>query len=280
VSFGIQDFNPDIHEAINRFQSFEITEECVKAARKTGYTSVNFDLVYGLPFQGIESIRDTIEKVTALWPDRIAFYSYAHVPWLRPGQRRYSEKDLPQDSEKRKLYESGREMFLKAGYKDVGMDHFALPTDELYKAYMNKTLHRNFMGYTSSFTGMLIGLGCSAISDTWNCFSQNIKTVEEYIAIVNEGNFPITKGHLLNHEDLRLRRHILNLMCRNETPLDNDSQVIERLDSLVIDGLVEIGNDKVRVTEKGRQFIRNICLAYDKHYWKKQPENKMFSSTA
>ena len=180
VSFGIQDFDPIVQDVINRYQSYEEVDNVVREARRIGYASINFDLVYGLPLQKLETITDTIAKVIQLNPDRIAFYSYAHVPWIKPGQRKFTEKDLPVDVEKRKLYEKGLEMFNLAGYEDIGMDHFAKKSDPLYTSMKEKTLHRNFMGYTDKYTELMISLGVSAISDTCNSFGQNIKVVEAY----------------------------------------------------------------------------------------------------
>jgi len=195
VSFGIQDFDIQVQDAINRFQSFEQVQEVVGLARSIGYKSINFDLVYGLPFQTKKSVIDTINAVNLLRPERIAFYSYAHVPWLKPGQRKFTEKDLPVDVEKRMLYEIGKEKFLENGYEEIGMVHFALPNDALTKAMHGKTLHRNFMGYTHNYTQLLIGLGASSISDTWFAFGQNLKKVEDYIDIVSKGIIPVFKGH-------------------------------------------------------------------------------------
>ncbi len=152
LSLGIQDFDPKVQTIVNRIQPFEIVDKVVKQARKIGYTSINFDLVYGLPLQTRKSVIDTINKVNVLRPDRIAFYSYAHVPWVKPGQRLFTEKDLPQDDEKRALYEIGKEKFSEMGYAEIGMDHFALNSDTLYKAANEGKLHRNFMGYTHSYT--------------------------------------------------------------------------------------------------------------------------------
>jgi len=287
VSFGVQDFDEKVQETINRYQSFDEVKKVMKTARTIGYTSINIDLVYGLPFQTKESVRSTIEQIIALKPERIAFYSYAHVPWLKPGQRKYTDKDLPLDSEKRKLYEIGKEIFIQDGYTDVGMDHFALPGDELLTAFHNGTLHRNFMGYTTNQTKLLVGLGCSSISDTWDAFAQNIKTVEEYTAAVNEGNFPIQKGHVLTHEDLLIRHHILNLMCRHESDFDTTlcnqfilKETKHKLKELTADHLIHIQNNKVILTEHGKLFLRNICLAFDKRYWSKQPDKNIFSTTA
>ncbi|MEO6306190.1 MAG: oxygen-independent coproporphyrinogen III oxidase, partial [Bacteroidia bacterium] len=197
VSFGVQDFDEKVQDTINRYQTFEEVRSVMETARKIGYTSINIDLVYGLPYQTSETVASTIKQIITLKPERIAFYSYAHVPWLKPGQRKYTDKDLPIDSYKRTLYEIGKKLFLGANYFDIGMDHFALPNDNLFAAYKKGMLHRNFMGYTTNKTKLLIGLGCSSISDTWDAFSQNIKTVEEYQESVRHGKFPISKGHIL-----------------------------------------------------------------------------------
>ena len=245
------------------------------------------DLVYGLPYQTVATIRDTIKRITELFPERIAFYSYAHVPWLKPGQRKYSEKDLPSDNEKRDLYLTGKNSFVEAGYLDIGMDHFALPKDDLYSAFKNGLLHRNFMGYTSQHTKLLVGLGCSSISDTWDAFAQNIKVVEEYEKCVEQGKFPIFKGHVLNQEDLHIRQHILNVMCRHQTEFDTTlceeillKPVRQRLGEALKDNLVKFEKNRLEVTPTGKLFLRNICLAFDKRYWQKTPNGNVFSTTA
>ncbi len=285
VSFGIQDFDPIVQDAINRMQSFEQVKEVVAMARNIGYNSINFDLIYGLPFQTQKGLSQTIDQVVDLKPDRIAFYSYAHVPWLKPGQRKFTEKDLPVDLEKRNLYEMGLEAFEKNGYKAIGMDHFALPNDELFHAQEKGSIHRNFMGYTTSFTKLLVGLGASSIGDTWNAFMQNIKTVEAYIEAINNNEFPIFKGHLLSHDDLILRKHILNIMCHGKTAWHNELMQcegvykgLERLEELKHDKLVHVQHNQLEVTELGQAFLRNICLCFDELYWKKTPEAKIFSS--
>lgn len=287
VSFGIQDFDPQVQDVINRYQSFEEVQEVVAHARRIGYSSVNFDLVYGLPLQKLATIEDTLQKVIALRPDRIAFYSYAHVPWIKPGQRKFTEKDLPVDQEKRQLYERGLELFKQAGYHDIGMDHFAFESDSLYQAMKNKSLHRNFMGYTEQATELMISLGVSAISDTWTAFAQNIKVVEAYQEAVAKGLFPIQKGHILSTEDLMLREHILNIMCRNETSFLNElysfeaiAEGLERCQELERDGLLELLPGKLVVTDLGKAYLRNICLCFDAHYWRKVPGNGVFSTVA
>jgi oxygen-independent coproporphyrinogen-3 oxidase len=284
ISIGVQDFDPYVQTMINRVQSFEQVKFVNDTARKVGFTSINFDLVYGLPFQKEESIINTVNKVKELMPDRIAFYSYAHVPWKSPGQRRYTENDLPSADYKRKLYETGRSLLENNGYIEIGMDHFALKSDKLFKAMQNKSMHRNFMGYTDNYTELLIGLGVSSISDTWSAFMQNNKVIEEYTELINSGNLPISEGHILTDEDMILRRHILNLMCNFKTEFKDSeleynffSDGIKRMSELEKDGLVEIEKNKITVTEIGKTFVRNICMALDNRLWSKIPSSQLFS---
>ena len=286
LSLGIQDFDPKVQDIVNRIQPFEMVKEATDNAREVGYGSINFDLIYGLPFQTMDSVKDTIEKVNILRPDRIAFYSYAHVPWIKPGQRRFTEDDLPADEEKRALYELGKEMFEQNGYIEIGMDHFALESDSLYTAMEQKDMHRNFMGYTTNHTELMVGLGASSISDSWTGFIQNIKVVEEYMKAVDEGRFPFFRGHVLTKEDLIVRKHILNLMCHLETEwcdtekqLDAISAGLNKLDEMVADELLSISEEGIIVTEKGRAYVRNICMAFDARLIRKQPETNIFSST-
>jgi len=260
-----------VQKAINRRQSVEDVNRVMKGAKQAGYRSVNFDLVYGLPFQTMEGVQDAVEKVIELRPDRIAFYSYAHVPWMHPGQRAYSEADLPSPELKLALFTMGRQMLLDAGYVAIGFDHFALKTDSLYQAYAAGTMHRNFMGFSDLRTDYLIGLGVSSISDIHNGFGQNIKAVEPYIEKVNNGIIPIFKGHLHSERDSYIRDKILDLTCKHVASWKDDSlenreymnSCLPRLEELVNDGLVIIGDEEVRVTEKGRVFVRHICAAFD-----------------
>ncbi len=285
-SFGIQDYDPVVQKAIHRIQSFEQVKRVTELSRKIGYESISHDLIFGLPFQNEESIRDTISKTIELKPDRIAYYSYAHVPWIKGvGQRGFDEKDLPKDDEKRYLYELGKQLFFENGYVEIGMDHFALKTDSLYKAMEAKKLHRNFMGYTAGKTKLMIGLGMSSISDSWYGFSQNEKSVETYTEKVNQGIIPIFRGHLLTENDLVIRKHILNLMCNLETEW-NDSlpevvknDIIDRLQEIIDDGLVTITDSKVTVKEEGRMFVRNICMSFDLRLLENQPDTRLFSMT-
>lgn len=287
VSFGIQDYNDEVQRAINRKQPFENVKNVTQWAREIGYTSIGHDIIFGLPFQKVAHIEHTIAKTKELKPDRLAFYSYAHVPWIKGnGQRGYKDEDLPSANEKRMQYERGKELLEKAGYQEIGMDHFALKEDQLFKAMHAKTLHRNFMGYTASKTKVMVGLGASSISDSWYSFAQNVKSIEEYQHLVNNDIIPIYRGHILTEEDSIIRRHILNLMCNFKTTWDKKEQwfsglemVLPRLKEMEIDNLLEISENQIVVAEKGKPFIRNICMAFDVLLHKTQPGKKLFSMT-
>lgn len=286
-SFGVQDYDLKVQQTINRIQPFEKVKAATETARETGYESVSHDLIFGLPHQTWQSMSDTIEKTKSLKPDRIAFYSYAHVPWIKGvGQRGFDESDLPSAELKRKLYEKGKNLLQDLGYVEIGMDHFSLPEDSLYRAMQNNTIHRNFMGYSSSSTQLMIGLGMSAISDSWYAFAQNDKSVEGYTERVNKGELPVFRGHILNEEDLIVRRHILNIMCNLETnwesaemQLPEMPEIIARLEEMQHDGLIEITGNHLLVTEKGRTFVRNIAMAFDLRMIRKQPQTRIFSMT-
>ena len=287
VSFGVQDYNEMVQKAINRIQPFENVKRVTEDARDIGYTSVGHDIIFGLPFQTLTHVEQTILKTKELMPDRLAFYSYAHVPWLKGnGQRGYNDADLPSADEKREQYEKGKLMLSKVGYKEIGMDHFALPTDALFKSMSSSELHRNFMGYTTSKTQLMVGLGVSSISDSWYAFAQNVKGLEEYYHLIENNIIPIYRGHILTEVDQIIRKHILNLMCRFETTWYTQEEyfpelmdVLERLGEMESDGLVEISNNVLNVTAKGRPFIRNICMAFDILLHKKAPDTPLFSMT-
>ena len=286
LSLGIQDFDSRVQMAVNRIQSEEQVRVVTETARAAGFDSINYDLIYGLPFQSRKSIEHTVNAVKRLRPDRIAFYSYAHVPWVKPGQRHFTEDDLPVGDEKRALYELGRSLLEDAGYREIGMDHFALESDSLWRASVAGTLHRNFMGYTSRLVSPLIGLGVSSISDSWNMFAQNEKQLEVYEQRVRRGEIPIFRGHRLNHEDIVLRRHILNLMTRFETEWDSQelnvpylNDIDRKLAEAKSDGLVRIEGKHCEVTSRGRSFLRNVCMAFDARLAGKMPETQIFSRT-
>ena len=287
VSYGVQDYSAKVQKAIHRIQPFEKVQQATELARQIGYTSVSHDLVFGLPFQTLDDVLFTIDKSNSLRPDRIAFYSYAHVPWIKGnGQRGFKDEDVPTGEVKRQLYEEGKERLLQVGYAEIGMDHFALPTDSMYKAFQAHQLHRNFMGYTASKTQLMIGLGMSAISDSWYAFAQNEKELEAYYARLERNEIPVCKGHILNNEDLIIRRHILNLMCQFNTSwkdaamqFEGIQEVLARLAEMQSDGLLQINNDSITVPDEGKPFIRNICMAFDLRLQRKMPNTKIFSMT-
>lgn len=287
VSFGVQDYSEKVQRAINRIQPFSNVARVTTWARDIGYTSIGHDIIFGLPFQGVEDIVDTIEKTKTLLPDRIAFYSYAHVPWIKGnGQRGFKDEDIPKDDEKRILYEIGKKLLQLYGYEEIGMDHFALQTDELYKAFAAGELHRNFMGYTTSHTKIMVGLGVSSIGDSWTAFAQNVKNLEDYYQLLEWDKLPIVKGHMLTPEDLIIRQHIQNLMCRFETSWEEKAlyfqeipEVLAQLEEMKKDGLLTIENNSIKVTTKGKAFVRNICMAFDLRMKRNIPETQLFSMT-
>jgi oxygen-independent coproporphyrinogen-3 oxidase len=284
ISLGVQDFDPKVQFVINRIQSFEKTKEVADWARKYDYQSINVDLIYGLPHQTVKSIEHSIPLIRGLMPDRIAFYSYAHVPWKSKVQRRYTEEDLPVVSEKWAMYSRGRELLEEAGFESIGMDHFALSSDKLFITAARGDLHRNFMGYTTTKSKLIIGLGVSSISDSWNAFAQNEKVVEVYEEKINQGVLPLVLGHLLTEEDVIIRKNILELMCENRTRLDNKllepdfvKSAFSKLRELEADGLVTIDEKNIYVTLKGRSFIRNISTGIDARLWRKHISANTFS---
>ena len=279
ISIGVQDFDPTVQLAINRVQSFERTNEVVDWARKYQYNSINIDLIYGLPHQTDKSVQYSVNKIISLMPNRIAFYSYAHVPWKSKGQRRYTEADLPSALKKWAMYNTGKQLLETAGFVSIGMDHFALPDDKLFGAAAIGSLHRNFMGYTTTNSKLIIALGASAISDSWNAFAQNEKVVETYQEKVNRGILPLVNGHLLSEEDVIIRKKILQLMCENKTSLGREllsqafiENAFSKLRSLEEDGLVTLEEDNIIVTTKGNSFIRNISAALDVRLWRNERE--------
>lgn len=287
VSFGVQDYSVKVQEAIHRVQPFHNVAKVTFWAKEIGYTSIGHDLIFGLPFQKLEDVKDTILKTKSLLPDRISFYSYAHVPWIKGnGQRGFHDEDLPKDDEKRALYEEGKKLLLENGYHEIGMDHFALVSDSMFTSFKNKTLHRNFMGYTASKTDLMIGLGVSSISDSWSSFAQNEKTLEAYYARIESKEIPVFRGHHLSKEDLIIRKHILNLMCHFETSWASDetyfeeiNNVLEHLKEMEQDDLIYLNHTSLQVTEKGKAFVRNICMAFDLRLMRKVPDTELFSMT-
>jgi oxygen-independent coproporphyrinogen III oxidase len=280
VSMGVQDFDPEVQRIVNRVQPFEQTRDLTLAARKLGYTSVNYDLIYGLPKQNIASFSRSIERTVELMPDRIALYSFALVPWIKPQQRLFKDSDLPQGADKLALFEAAYVRLKKAGYVEIGMDHFALPSDTLTKAQNEGTLHRNFMGYTEMRTEVLLGLGVSSISETPECFHQNEKVLPLYEKKVKESVVPTLRGHRLSSEDQSQREQILRFMTQGEVTLRSDEQkqdVENFLADMIQDQLVTLTGRVLRITDLGRPFLRNACVVLDQRLRQQKPETRIFS---
>lgn len=274
VSFGVQDFDPLVQEVINRVNTYEQVKEMTEVAREIGYKSINYDLVYGLPKQKLSSVKETIEQVAQLRPERIAFYSYAHVPWKSKTQRLFTESDLPDNESKRILYEEGKELLIANGYFDIGLDHFALPEDKLYQAYTKAELHRNFMGYNTTPTDVLIGLGASSISDFGRLYIQNEKQVKDYQNQLKSGQWAFYRSYILSEKDELLKRAILDIACRRKVTLTPQLKTeigeggLKELLNMEEEKLVIFKNDTMCVTDLGMVFLRNICSVFDAYYKK------------
>jgi oxygen-independent coproporphyrinogen-3 oxidase len=282
VSLGVQDFDGEVQRLVNRIQPLEVTRGLTVAARELGYQSVNFDLIYGLPNQTMDSFRRTMDNAVELRPDRIALYSFALVPWIKPQQRLFKDEDLPAGEAKRALYEMAYARLLEAGYIEIGMDHFALPQDALAKALQSGHLHRNFMGYTEHRTDILLGLGVSSISETPDCFHQNEKVLPVYEKKIESGEIPTLRGHKLTARDRAHREQILKFMTQGRVQLEETGQAEDVrgfLRDMVSDGLVEIENDWLKLTPSGKPFLRNACVALDRRLRDKQPETRIFSKS-
>jgi len=280
LSFGVQDFAEAVQEAIQRRQSEEATRALYWFARDAGFESINFDLVYGLPRQTLSSFQRTLDSVVDMLPDRIAVYSYAHVPWLRPNQKAIDPAELPDAGLKRQLLGSAITSFTGAGYESIGMDHFALHDDDLALAARERRLHRNFMGYTTRMAADSVALGMSAISDVAGAFSQNHKSLARYYEAIDAGRLPVERGYALDDDD-KLRRFVITeLMCnfRLEAAQVQRRFGVSLFDYFrrelaalaadggpVADGLLAIESDGLTVTARGRLFVRNICMAFDRY---------------
>ncbi|WP_192346413.1 oxygen-independent coproporphyrinogen III oxidase [Algoriphagus sp. Y33] len=284
VSFGIQDFNEQVQTAIHRIQPFGKVKYVTDSARVLGFSSINFDLIYGLPHQTPESIRDTFTKVHSLKPDRIAFYSYAHLPGAFPAQKSF-EQFLPSEKGKRELYETGRALLIEMGYKEVGMDHFALPDDPLVTAKSKGNLHRNFMGYTTLPSKLLIGLGASSISDIYLAYAQNEKRIDSYQSEVLIGNWALQKGHILSQKDIQVRNSILDLICKKQAEIPQEiwdeltDNQLDNLREMEQDQLISITSPILTVSTEGMSFVRNICAQIDLRLASDQTKKELFSKT-
>jgi oxygen-independent coproporphyrinogen-3 oxidase len=281
LSLGVQDFDDNVQQLVNRIQPFDITAKLMAHARESGYSSVNCDLIYGLPGQTLASMRHTAEAILSLRPDRLAVYSFARVPWIKPQQRKFSDEQIPVGADKRALYETIRKPLLDAGYVELGLDHFALPGDGLARAAEDATMHRNFQGYTERHTTTLLGLGVSAISETADCYHQNEKIITVYERRLAKDELPTYRGHLLSDDDKRRRGKILSIMTTFRVRFDDDAEIADArafLAPLLADGLCEIVGGELRVPMQGRAFLRNVTAFFDAHLRASQPSGPQYST--
>ena len=291
LSMGIQDFEPKVQETIRRVQPYEMTRDLIVASRELGFESLSVDLIYGLPYQTAATFQATIEQVLTLAPDRVAMFSYAHVPWLRKQQGAFATH-LPEGREKFQIFRAGLEGFLSAGYVYIGMDHFALPQDELATAQQDRTLHRNFMGYTTKAGADLYGMGVSAISSVGEAYAQNRREVPAYQTAVTERGIATMRGYKLSADDLLRRAVIGRLLCHTVIPkreVEREFSVsfdeyfaaeLARLAEPSADGLVTLDRDEIRVAPLGRIFIRNVAMVFDRYIEEQKMDQKpLFSKT-
>jgi oxygen-independent coproporphyrinogen-3 oxidase len=282
LSLGVQDLDPDVQRLVNRSQPFALTEALCRIARALGYVSINLDLIYGLPGQTDRSMSRLVDAVLAVQPDRLAVYSFARVPWIKPAQRRFRDDQVPEGAAKRALYEAVRDPLLNAGYVEIGLDHFARPHDALAKAAEGRRLHRNFMGYTDVHTSTLLGLGVSGISETPDCYHQNEKVLTLYERRVRSGEIPTLRGHVLSPEDRRRRRKIAELMTTFGVRLDaQEAEHAPRaLEALLEDGLVHLDGETLTVPADGRAFLRNTAAFFDEYLGREQTAGPTYSTSA
>lgn len=295
ISMGVQDFNPQVQEAVHRVQSFEKTSELIRASRELGFVSVNIDLMYGLPYQTVDSFAETLKQVHSLDPDRLALFHYAHVPWLKPAQKLIPEAALPSSDAKLDIFELAIDDFLQRGYQYIGMDHFAKPDDELSLAQAEHTLRRNFMGYTTQAGTDLYGFGVSSISEIDGHFIQNERFVPDYEARLEAGELPTLRGMVLSPDDHLRKAVIEELICNGHL---NYAQFTARfagrfeldfqqyfaaelqvLEALIEDQLLQMDEQGLTVLPRGQILIRNVCMIWDA-YLKQQQGQQVFSRTA
>jgi oxygen-independent coproporphyrinogen-3 oxidase len=291
MSMGVQDFDPKVQEAVNRVQPEAMTHQVYAWARECGFTSINCDLIYGLPFQTLKGFAATVRSVIDLRPERIAVFNYAHVPWLKPHQKLIGEGDLPSASEKLALLRQTIDLFAGGGYAYIGMDHFARPDDELAVAQREKTLYRNFQGYSTRAGADLYGFGMSSISHFQTIYAQNEKTLPEYYRALDEGRLATRVGYRMTDDD-RLRKHvIMRLMCDLELDCrdverrfgiawaEHFGEAMRRLAPFVEDGLVEIRPDGIAINRGGRLLLRNIAMCFDAYLDTMMKTKPVFSRT-
>jgi oxygen-independent coproporphyrinogen-3 oxidase len=294
ISMGVQDFTPEVQEAIHRHQTEGETRALYEYTRTLDFHSINLDLIYGLPLQTPEKFERNMQVVLGLRPDRVAVYSYAYVPWVKANQKRLDTAQFPSPEAKLELFVLAREMFLSAGYVQIGMDHFALPGDELATAMGARRLHRNFMGYTVKMGTDMLGAGVSAIGDVRGAFAQNVKKLPAYYQAVGAGKFPIERGYTLDADDILRREVITRLMCNfhldvreieRRFSMDfgayfaDELKELSRPDGPVEHGFVALAPDKIEVVGNGRLFVRNVCMTFDRYLRAKPGEAPLFSRT-
>src|SRR3984957_121662 len=291
LSMGIQDFQPKVQETIRRVQPYELTRDLILVARELGFESLSVDLIYGLPYQTAETFKATIDQVLTLQPDRVAMFSYAHVPWLRKQQGAFATH-LPEGREKFQIFRAGLERFLGAGYLYIGMDHFSQPGDELANAQRNRTLHRNFQGYTTKAGADLYGMGVSAISSVGDTYAQNRREVPAYQETIGTRGIATMRGYRLSADDLLRRAVIGRLLCHTVIPkheIEREFSInfdeyfapeLQRLEEARDEGLVILDSKEIRVTSLGRIFIRNVAMAFDRYLREQQMDHRpLFSKT-
>lgn len=291
LSFGVQDLNEKVQKAIHRVQPFEMTQNVINIARNAGIKSINADLIYGLPYQTKETFRKTLEKMITLNLDRFAVFNYAHVPWLMKTMRKFDETTFPKPEEKLEILKETIDFLTSNGYKMVGMDHFAKPEDELFKAIEKNELHRNFQGYTTKGGADLIGIGLTSIGNGFNYYSQNFKNLADYETALDSGKLPIYKGYKLNTDDIIRQTVIMSLMSNFSLSIRQIEQKFNIIfkdyfkDSLIMlqefldADLLSITEDKIQVNATGCMLIRNICMPFDKYILNIPEEKRRFSKT-
>lgn len=291
LSMGVQDFNPEVQKVVHRIQPYEVTRDLMAAARRLGFDSINVDLIYGLPYQTAGSFAESVDQMLTLRPDRVAMFSYAHVPWLKKQQGSFRDR-LPEGMEKFRIFRTGLEMFTNAGYSYIGMDHFAWPTDELAMAQQNRTLHRNFQGYTTKAGAALYGMGVSAISGIGTAYAQNYRDVPNYSATVERRGVATMRGYQMTRDDEIRRSVISRLLCHTvipKTEVEKEFGIafdeyfapeMARLAGFCADELVSVSPAEIRVTMLGRIFIRNVAMVFDSYLKEQAPESRpLFSKT-
>lgn len=287
ISFGVQDFNEKVQREIHRIQPYEITKNAVDMAREKGINSINMDLIYGLPYQTLESFKETLELSLSLNTDRYAIFNYAHVPWIKKSMRKFDEETLPHPSQKLEILKFTHDFLTQNGYEMIGMDHYAKPDDELFKALKDGSLHRNFQGYTTKGGADLIGVGLTSIGEGKRCYAQNYKELDKYEKAIDEGNLPFCKGILLNDEDLIRKDVIMSLMSNfyldiNETEKKFNINFKEHFKNSLenlkeFNEFVEVDDSSIKVTPTGTLLIRNIAMCFDEYMEGKG--EKTFSKT-